>query len=82
MRPCVVAPSPAPLSLEGEEAMLYSERVLRFRDCPVPLQNCCSCVKEIKSRSPPLRWPWSTARAQKYPVWVRLAEHYRGNGPR
>ena len=24
----------------------------------------------------------SLPRAQKYPVWVRLAEHYPGNGPR
>ena len=24
----------------------------------------------------------NNVRAQKYPVWVRLAEHYPGNGPR
>ena len=29
------------------------------------------------------RWATSAeGRAQKYPVWVRLAEHYPGNGPR
>ena len=28
-------------------------------------------------------WFWvGKCRAQKYPVWVRLAEHYPGNGPR
>ena len=27
-------------------------------------------------------WSGQKDRAQKYPVWVRLAEHYPGNGPR
>ena len=30
----------------------------------------------------PTRFVIPVCRAQKYPVWVRLAEHYPGNGPR
>ena len=39
-------------------------------------------ASKSEETSPPWDCSHSYSRAQKYPVWVRLAEHYPGNGPR